>query len=501
MSASVPPATHAWLISAKQGPSGAVRLVQVQIWLLFVVPASLRFAPLGAAGNPQLMVALGLLLLWSITVLTPSLSTQRRCPPVRMVLAVFWPTVLISYVAMHRVPIAADISSGSDRFIVSLMAFSGLALFVSEGTHTMGDLMRIIRTFVAAAAVMSLVAVSQARFHIDPTEYVGRLPGLSTYGDPMTIFARGGLARPAGTASHPIEFGVVIGLALALAIYVSLYDRAWSAKVRWAVLAVIGLGIPISVSRSAIVVAACVVGAFFLGATNTVRVRALPWLFGFLVVVFVAFPGLLGEFSKLFTAGAADGSIATRLNDYSFVSSAVESSPWVGSGPGSLLPSIRILDNQYLVSLVETGLCGLLALLVLLGATSVLGRGGRKRFTDEGDRFLGQMLAGAGLGIMAAAATFDGLSFPMFTAVVALFLGFAGRYWCIGREQEHRWQSPTCQGPDEFRKAPSAGAAGARVSPEPLRPAAADQSSRRSRVDGAELSPRRWTLIRVKNWV
>ena len=50
----------------------------------------------------------------------------------RIVLAVLWASVLVSYGAMHRFTLAADIAANADRFIITMIAFSGVALFVSR---------------------------------------------------------------------------------------------------------------------------------------------------------------------------------------------------------------------------------------------------------------------------------------------------------------------------------------------------------------------------------
>ena len=419
------------------GSAGAMRLLQIEIWLLFLFPAWLRIDALGAPGNPAILFAIGLFALWSISVLAPSIPAPARCGPVRLVLALFWLAVLLSYFVMHLDPLPKEITSVSDIYIVTLIAFSGVALYAAEAIRTMDDLMRIIRTFIAAAALMSLIAIMQARLNFDVTNYIEKLPFFSTYGEEAGLVQRG-FGRPAGTATHPIEFGVVTGLALALAIHLRLYDRAWSKLRRWSAVAVIGLGIPVAVSRSAIVVGVAVLAVFFAGATRQARARVLPVLLVMVVAVFVAFPGMIGTLTRLFVAGRSDSSIADRVSDYSFVESTVESSPWLGRGPGSLLPAVRILDNQYLLSLIEIGFVGLCALLVLLGAIWTMARSGRAWFEDEGDRLLGQMLAAAGLGIVVAAFTFDGLSFPMFKASIALFLGLAGRYWTLARAERAR---------------------------------------------------------------
>ena len=65
-------------IARESGLSGAVILVPVQVWLLFLVPAGLRFAPLGAVGTPAVLWGLGMLLIWGVVSLSPGSSIVRR---------------------------------------------------------------------------------------------------------------------------------------------------------------------------------------------------------------------------------------------------------------------------------------------------------------------------------------------------------------------------------------------------------------------------------------
>jgi len=110
-------------------------------------------------------------------------------------------------------------------------------------------------------------------------------------------------------------------------------------------------------------------------------------------------------------------------------------SPWVGRGPGTFFPpKFETLDNQYLGTLVEMGIIGLVALLVFLIAPAVLARGARRRTTDDGDRLFGQMLAAGSIGMAVAAVTFDALAFPTFARMAGFMLGLSGAWWMVARE-------------------------------------------------------------------
>ena len=125
-----------------------------------------------------------------------------------------------------------------------------------------------------------------------------------------------------------------------------------------------------------------------------------------------------------------------------------------------------ILDNQYLASLIEVGLIGTLALVALLLSPYWFGRGARRRATSESDRNLGQMFAAAGASAAVAAATYDLLSFGMFSALLIPV-----------RRPGRRTSTPTCpslrpsspltsvasgfrwSGPPKSRRQPTSGAA------------------------------------------
>ena len=412
-------------------PGDAVGLLRWQIWLVFLVPAGLRVEPLGALGSPALLFASVLTVVWVAAAFTP--SGIRRCAPVRWVAAGFGMAVLVSFGLLHRAPVAADEASNADRFVLGFVALAAVALVAAEGLPNGEQVLRVIRTLVTATAVMSAIAVLQHRGVVDLVQLVRRTPGLSEYQPLTPVLARSGLARPAGTATHPIEFGVVSGVVLAFAAHLAVFDRVWGPFRRVGTLALIAVAVPISVSRSALLVAG-VVGVVFVVTAPPFARRKVGWFVGGLgVAIFVLVPGLLGTLRSYVVAGRSDPSISTRTSDYAAVWPYLAERPWFGRGPGTYLPRFRILDNQYLLSLVEMGAVGLVALVALFGSVSVLGASARRWAVDERDRHLGAMFVAAGYGLIAALVTFDGMSFPMFMMVVMLVLGLAGAWWSSAR--------------------------------------------------------------------
>lgn len=410
------------------GPFDAARLLRIEVFLLTALPARLVIGPLGGVGAPSIVGGVLLLLLWLSAVASPR-SGIRQCVPVRVVLALFWTPVLISYFRLNQDGVPDSELVGSDTFLVILLAFTGIVLVAAEGLQSREEVVGVIRAGVLGATFSAVLGLLQF-VGFDLTLWMARIPILQENGAIGSDFARNSFNRPAGTALHPIEFGVVTSLTLAFALHLLLYDTKSSLLRRRAVFGVLSLGVPISISRSAMLVAIVVLVYFLLNASPALRLRAVAFLGAFVVFVFSTIPGLLGTLKALILAGQSDMSISTRTEDYAAVASFIRQDPWVGRGPGTFLPSYRILDNQFLLTLVEVGIIGFVALFVLFWTTSCLGRASlRHTRHQEADRNLSQMFAAAGTATIAAFLTFDALSFWTFTAYTGLWLGLAGSWW------------------------------------------------------------------------
>jgi O-antigen ligase len=273
---------------------------------------------------------------------------------------------------------------------------------------------------------------------LDLAPYLRALPGFSLNFDNPAIIDRAALNRVAGTAIHPIELGVVAGMLLPLAIYLGISDTDRSARRRWAPVALIGLAVPISVSRSAVLalVLALVVLVVLMPAPQ--RLAALFVVPLGLVAVFMSAPGLIGTLASFFGAGSKDPSVATRLDDYPLVERLVQEAPWFGHGGGTYIVdnALDILDNQYLKTAIELGLVGVVALIAYFLVPVIAALVARGRSRDPELRLLCAALAGAGLAAGASSLLFDSLSFPMFSNVHALVIGLIGAAWRLAPSAE-----------------------------------------------------------------
>ncbi|NHC45871.1 O-antigen ligase family protein [Motilibacter aurantiacus] len=411
-------------------------VVGLLVLLLYAFPPRLVVAGLGAAGRPALLLGFGLFAWWCAMRLVPGLASRGR-QPVRWGLAAYLLAYVLSYAAAYDRGLDGVEGRSADRGLLVTIALVGTALVVADGVPTRRSLDRLLRTLVLAAAGMSVVGALQHLAGFDLTRHIA-VPGLARNGDLIGIGARGSgdLSRVAGTAGHYIEFGVLLGMVLPIALHYALFaqgraERRW----RWLLALVIGVGVPFSISRSAVL--ALLVGLVVVMAPWRLRAQANLAIGALIALVAVRAtqPGLLGTIRSLFTNASTDPSIQNRTSDYAAVSGYISERPWLGRGQGTFLPDRYVLlDNQLLGTLVSGGALGLLALLALFALAFSLSRRARRQGADEQACSLGQALAAAVAVGLVASATFDSLGFTTFAMTLFVVIGASGALWRLAQE-------------------------------------------------------------------
>lgn len=399
---------------------------------LLLIPAWLVVPGLRSAGAVANVIGWGLLLWWA-----GSRLTERRPPqPMLAAYGLFVLAVLVSYAAGMLSPLLPDQVSVADRGLLLVLAGAGVVLSISDGIDHTRQLRRIVMTLVGAAGVMSAIAILQFTTPIDPAAWI-RIPGLNALtGGTSGTDERLGFARVSATATHPIEMGVVLASIVPLGLHLAFRERA-----RWAYVpvALMLLAIPTALSRSALIAlaVALVVGAVAWTWRQRVTVIAGVALAG--VAVELARPGLVGSITELFTGITADSSTTGRTADYSVIGDYIARSPLIGSGMGTFVPGrFPILDNQYLLTVVDMGLLGLIALLGLIGTGLVLAWISRRRFRDQPDRDLAVSVTASLAALVVSLAFFDAFSFGMATGLLWILLGISGALWRISGELGQR---------------------------------------------------------------
>jgi polysaccharide biosynthesis protein PslJ len=305
-----------------------------------------------------------------------------------------------------------------------------LCLIVSVvRTHEQVD--TIVKVLVGCGAVVAFFALVQARTGYNVFDHLTRfLPFLRAGYFPETPL-RGGRLRTYGSAQHAIELGAILVMLAPLCLYLA---RRTTQK-RWLLIAgLLLLGALATLSRTGMLMILVVVVTFLILRPKQTR-RLWPLLLPLLAAVHIAMPGTLGTFKEAFfpqgglikEQSSNPGYVGSgRLADLGPSLQKLSREPLLGQGFGTRITdgpgaNAPILDDQWLSTLVETGIVGFAAWLWLF--LRAIRRFGVAAKSDESD--LGWLLVAITSGVaafMIAMLTFDAFTFTQVTFVLFIQL-------------------------------------------------------------------------------
>jgi polysaccharide biosynthesis protein PslJ len=342
---------------------------------------------------------------------------------------------------------------GVDREVIKTLTFfaSFFILFylVVSVVRTYAQIDQVVRVLVGCGGIVAAAAVVESVAHFNVFNHL-HLPGLQ-YNDPALTagltseyLGRSGVLRVYASSAHPIELSAVMVMVVPLAAYL----LKTTGQRRWLVTALLCIVACFSTLSRTGIVMLLVVGLVFLWLRPAETRRLWPWLVVGVVVLAVALPHALGGvYSSFFPKGgiiaeqsqqgtgpgqdAGHGRLTTigpSLREWS-------ATPVLGQGFGSRISqrlgvenrvktTARILDDQWLGSLLETGIVGVAGLLWLF--TRTIRRLIRKAKVDDGPPgWLAVALAASIYGFCVSMLTFDAFGFIQVTILMFLLLGLS----------------------------------------------------------------------------
>lgn len=390
--------------------------------LLFVFPSEVALAgPLRSNGSPARLIGMVAMVLLALDLLRGRGARRAVAPPIVVLLLLYLAQAVFFYgwitLAGTRDP------AGALRQLLFSVSACGIGLYAAVRARTITTVHQVIGVLVAGCTLSALVAMTQAVGSPVTWADLVTLPGFDQVSGTGGGGERLGFRRVVGTASHPIEYGVVLGCCLPLALHLVLH--AATRRGRQAAAAGAGLmalALPFALSRGGLVCIATAVLIFLL--VQPWRVRLATALLGALAVsgAYVLAPGLSSALVRLFADGGTDLSITGRTNDYPIVDAAFSAAPWLGGSP---LPEGLILDNQWLALVAQRGLLGVAAFAALL-AVPVAGLAAsawRWRTADPARASLTTALAGALCALGVSGGVFDLMSFGQAAMLLFLLVG------------------------------------------------------------------------------
>jgi len=414
----------------------AVTLLSCYAFLLMAIPSSLVVGSFGAAGAPAALLAVAILCWYLVARQHPGLGLDQGRQPVRAAAMIFAGVVVAAYISANRHAMPAAQQSGADRGLIVLAGWIGVLALAADGIDRADRLSALLRRIVILATAMAALGVIEFCTGVDLTKYIV-IPGLSMHQQLTDLASRNGLPRVTATASQPLEFSAVLAMSLPIAIHQARFAPASLRVRRWLQVALIAMVMPMTGSRSAFfgLIVICIV----LFPTWHRRERHRAYVAGLAApaLAWLIKPSLVSSFTVLFGQLGSDQSSLSRADAYSEAAPYITAHPWLGQGFQTFFPQTYFfVDNQYLTSVLETGVFGLLALVACFATGWFTARSARATAADARTRDLGQCLAASVAAAAVCFASFDALTFSIAPGLFFLLLGCVGAAWRLGRAQQ-----------------------------------------------------------------
>ena len=330
----------------------------------------------------------------------------------------------------------AGVSSDVMKELTFLLSFLLLLYLFASVVRRAETVEFLVKLLVGGGTVVALLGLIESNTGFNLFNHLGGVvPLLDVVAIPEAD-SRGGRLRVFASAQHPIALGAALVMILPFAVYLGRHatrGRTWW----WLSAAVLLLGAFATVSRTGILML-IVVGFVFYKLRPVETKRVLPILLPVLVVAQLALPGALGTLKRSFfpsggliaeQAGASGTRGSGRVADLGPSLAEFARTPVFGQGLGTRIvdehrANAAILDNQWLRSLLEVGLVGVLGWLALfVRSVRRLARAAKGDDSPRGwlNAALAASISAFGVGMF----TYDAFSFIQVTFLLFLLLGFA----------------------------------------------------------------------------
>ena len=331
----------------------------------------------------------------------------------------------------HRV---ASLSTDITKSLLFFGSFLIVYYFVASIIRKRRDLDFVVRWLAGGGTVVALFSIVESRTNYNVFNHLGTImPFLHFTGS--ADLGRGGRLRVVASAQHPIALGAALLMLVPLSIYLAKLTRR---KRWWLSVFLLLVGALGTSSRTSITMLAAMLLVYVTTRARDLK-RLWPAILPALAVMHFAIPGALGATYKSFfpqgglvaeqkNAGNGHGRIASF---WPAIHTEVANDPLFGEGyatrivqptPSTPIPNAHILDNQWLSSLCETGLAGVLSLGWLF--VSFIRRMRRTARDDDSPR--GWLLVGAAASVAGFAIgmfTYDAFAFIQVTFLLFITLG------------------------------------------------------------------------------
>ena len=390
------------------------------------------------------VVAAIVLLMW-LTALLVDPGARLRRSPIDLPLALLAAAVLISLLVNAGGPELETGLSGPVKAAIFFASFICIYYFVVSTFTKTADVESALKFMVLLAAVVGAFGIVERLTGYNIFRHLHEwIPILRLSGE-QDVMMRGGI-RVAGSLAHPIAFSAILAMIFPLAVHY--WQAAADSRSRTVFALATGLissALVLTGSRTGFVALAAVMFVLLAGERKW-RKALISGLLVTFFLVHMVFPGALGTIKRTLSLSYIQeseiGNENGRLEDYPRIRAEFVKRPMFGLGYDAFNPQdYFFVDNQYLKFLVEIGLFGTLALLLLFYRAFIeMWRAARA--PGGRNTTLPLAIAASGAAFISATATFDTFGFSQvpYMYFIITALGFA---WLIDRGEDSWRQNNT----------------------------------------------------------
>jgi O-antigen ligase len=393
-----------------------------------------RYTLSGSVGfqlEPYRLVVLVIVLLWLVALLIDHKVRLRRTGfegPLMAIVGVTVASIVVNTGRIHELGVQGIVT----KKLTFFLSFIVIVYFIASVIGNRTEVDFIIKVLVGGGAVLAFFALVEFNTGFDVFDHIERVFPLLQIQDTSfhSLEVRGGRTRVAGSGQHPIAYGSALLMLVPLAIYLARRTRT---KAWWTAAVLLTLGSLATVSRTSILMI-IVMLFLYVRIFPAYTKRLWPLLVPMLLVIHIALPGSLGTVKESFfpkgglvkeQQGAKGTRGSGRVADLGPGLVEASRTPLLGQGYGSRvidigpLQNAPILDDQWLQTLLETGILGLGAWLWLFISFSRRMLRRAREDIDSPDAWLY-----AALGSSIASFAFGILFYDAFSFIQVTFFAF-----------------------------------------------------------------------------
>jgi hypothetical protein len=392
----------------------------------FVLPASLPFEL-----DPYRVLVAFIITAWAACLLVDPnvrLRSSGLGPPM---------VVLVGAIVASIIGNPGRVSAMGPEVIKALSFFMSFVLVfyvIVSVARTRAHLDLFVRILVGGGSLVALAGVIESRTQKNVFNWLPHVMPFLKPGTLNTIVGDDRGYRAYASAQHPIALGALLVVLLPLAIYLikKTGQRRW-----WLAGMLLAFGALATMSRTGVLMLIAVVFVYLWLRPKETR-RLWPLLLPCLLAIHLVLPGTIGTLKEaFFPKGGLIADQATnvgsrgqgRVADIGPSLHEFAQRPLFGEGFGTRQTdrgpkSAQILDDQWLGSLLETGLLGTGAWLWLFVRT-IRRQARRAKEDSSAEGWLSVGLAASTLAFVVGMLTFDAFSFSQVTVVMFILMALA----------------------------------------------------------------------------